>query len=230
VTDARFPERILTDRRILTLSPVNFRAYITSMTWAVSNRTEGIVLQGDLALIPHFPEEAAAVFVTHKLWEPIDDGWLLIEYEATQTSKAQLESAENARRRDREKKRRKRAAPSFDSTDSTVLSPGTTGGTSLGKAQDRTGKDRQGIEGSELDEEVTESWPEEVRDHNPMQVAALADWGIAPKHDRVAGSRCSVAGCDSKLHSESGLSTGLCRKVDTVHEAARERMSFEEPF
>jgi hypothetical protein len=227
VTDARFPERFLTDRRVLRLSAVDFRSYVTSLTWAVANRTDGLILPDDLSLIPHFGATSPAALVDLALWTEVEDGWNITDYANTQTSKHELEVLENARRREREKKKRQRSAPAFPQ--GTV--PGDVpGDVSLGKAQDRTGKDRQGTEGSEPDEEVAATSHEEVRDHNPMQVAALADWAIAPKHDRVAGSRCSVPGCDSKLHSESGLSTGLCRKVDTVHEAARERMSFEEPF
>jgi hypothetical protein len=39
MTDARFPERWLNDRRLLRLSDAAFRLFVISLTWSVSNRT-----------------------------------------------------------------------------------------------------------------------------------------------------------------------------------------------
>jgi hypothetical protein len=38
MTDARFPERWLQDRRVLRLSDVGFRLFTLSLAWSVSNR------------------------------------------------------------------------------------------------------------------------------------------------------------------------------------------------
>jgi hypothetical protein len=42
VTDARFPDRWLSDKRIQRLSDGHFRSFITSLVWSVTNRTDGV--------------------------------------------------------------------------------------------------------------------------------------------------------------------------------------------
>jgi hypothetical protein len=227
VTDARFPERFLTDRRVLRLSAVDFRSYVTSLTWSVANRTDGVILPEDLDLIPHFAPGSPSGLVEQSLWVEADSGWTIADWDATQTSKHELEVLENARRREREKKKRQRSTPTFPK--GTV--PGDVpGDVSLGKAQDRTGKDRQGVEGSEVAAEDDTTWAEEARDYTAVQIDALASWAASAPAATASSSRCRVPGCGNKLASETGLATGLCRKGDALHEAARERMTFEEPF
>jgi len=50
VTDARFPERWLNDRRVLRLSDPAFRLFVIPLTWSVSNRTDGDLYDDDLRL------------------------------------------------------------------------------------------------------------------------------------------------------------------------------------
>ena len=52
MTDARFPDRWLHDRRLLRLSDSEFRTFVTSLTWCVSNRTDGRLEHDDLAMVP----------------------------------------------------------------------------------------------------------------------------------------------------------------------------------
>jgi hypothetical protein len=61
VTDARFPERWLNNRRVLRLSDRAFRLFVISLTWSVSNRTDGELYDDDdLLLIPRVDLAAAS--------------------------------------------------------------------------------------------------------------------------------------------------------------------------
>jgi hypothetical protein len=143
MTDARFPERWLNDRRFVRLSDRAFRGYINALTWSVANRTDGFICRDDVDLIQSFNLSAAGDLVVAALLSVDGEGWLIREYEATQTSRAELDVLDNARRRDREKKRQQRARRAVDDFDnSRSASPGTNGGTALG--QDRPGQDRPG--------------------------------------------------------------------------------------
>jgi hypothetical protein len=150
MTDARFPDRWLSDRRLQRLTDGHFRAFITSLAWSVSNRTDGVIEPEDLALIPNFAVGAPQALVSAGLWSPLENGWRITEYAVTQTSRDQLTALENLRVREREKKARQRAAKkSATSTDAVVpgtvprdVPPDNTG-------QARPGKDRPG-EGDHL--------------------------------------------------------------------------------
>ena len=62
MTDARFPERWLNDRRVLRLPDDAFRLFVLSLAWSVANRTDGVLKDDDLPLIPGYsPEPAAAL-------------------------------------------------------------------------------------------------------------------------------------------------------------------------
>ena len=140
MTDARFPERWLNDRRLLRLSDAAFRLFVISLTWSVSNRTDGVLDAGDLALIPGINPAAVGELVEAALWmagggpSPTAAPWLIIEYAGTQTSRHELELLTSMRRREREKKRRQRARVPGD----------VPGDVSPGTAQDRTGQARPG--------------------------------------------------------------------------------------
>lgn len=109
MTDARHPERWLVDRRVQRLSADDYRAYSMSLIWAVSNRTDGRLCPDDLPGIPHFTADQAQSLVDSGLWSKDDGGWFIEEYLLTQTSRAQLEAAENARLKDAARKARERA-------------------------------------------------------------------------------------------------------------------------
>lgn len=108
MTDARMPDRWLNDRRVMRLSPEHFRSFVLALLWSVSNRTEGLIERDDVPLIPGMTREAAEVFVRAGLWSVHEAGWAVVDYAATQSSRAELEAAERRRVLARERKARQR--------------------------------------------------------------------------------------------------------------------------
>lgn len=132
MTDARFPERWLNDRRVLRLPDDAFRLFVLSLAWSVANQTDGRVYDDDLALIPA-SAAGSGQLAKAGLWERVADYWLITVFEETQTTSADLQVLANARRRQRDKMRRRRGG--------TV--PGYVPGHSSGDST-RTGQDRPG--------------------------------------------------------------------------------------
>lgn len=135
MTDARFPEQWLNDRRVVRLSQSAFRTFVTTLTWSVSNRTEGVIELDDLDLINGAVPRDSAELDTSGLWFATGERTFLITvFRDTQTSREQLEAAECARRKERDKKRGQRARA--------ASVPGDVPGDNTGQA--RTGQDRTG--------------------------------------------------------------------------------------
>ncbi|MFZ0718127.1 hypothetical protein [Mycobacterium sp.] len=109
MTDARHPERWLNDRRIQQLSSEAFFAFSNALLWSVSNRTDGVIKFADLELIPRCKSGDADELVESKLWKQQRDGWLILDYRATQRSRKQLESDDKYRERERDRVARVRA-------------------------------------------------------------------------------------------------------------------------
>jgi hypothetical protein len=109
MTDARFPEKWLNDRRVLRLSDSAFRLFVIGNAWAVSNRTDGEMHVDDLPLLPSVDVGFADELAKAGLWERIGDRWLIADYANVQTTKAQLEGLEHKRMVDRERQARHRA-------------------------------------------------------------------------------------------------------------------------
>jgi hypothetical protein len=110
MVDARFPVDWLLDRRIQQLSDADHRAFVNALVWSVANRTDGWVGRVDLPLIPRMSDSGPDAFVAAALWAVADEtGWLIVDFERTQTSRAEHETLERARRKEREKKARQRA-------------------------------------------------------------------------------------------------------------------------
>jgi hypothetical protein len=109
MTDARFPERWLNDRRVRRLSDPAFRLFVISLTWSVSNRTDGVLYPDDLALLADVDPASAAEMEKSELWRREKDYWLIADFENTQTTREQLEGLDRKRRLDRERKARQRA-------------------------------------------------------------------------------------------------------------------------
>jgi len=115
MTDARFPERWILDRRFQRVAAEGrFWPYMVSLAWSASNRTDGLILPDDLAVIPFVSEGDAEAFVRNEVWNRRKIGWLIVDYESTQTSADSLIACEEARAARREKdaarKRAERAA------------------------------------------------------------------------------------------------------------------------
>lgn len=145
MADARMPDRYLVDKRFVRLDDEHFRSYVVALMWSVSNRTDGEILPGDLSFIPGFRAGSAPALVSAGLWSPQDDGWRITDYADTQTSRAEFEQLENARRRERDKKARQRARRTNDDGPGGDPVPGDVPGDKQGDVPpDHTGKARQG--------------------------------------------------------------------------------------
>ena len=147
MSDFRFAGRWLNDRRVMSLSGDDFKAFVTAGAWMVENRTDGLIMPDDITFIPRFDRASIPRLIIGGLWAEDGGGWMMLDYQETQTSRDEFEVLANARRRDRQKKARRRARD---------VSPGTDPGTeSPEPTQARTGKDRQGEDSSESHDE----WP-----------------------------------------------------------------------
>jgi hypothetical protein len=109
MTDARFPERWLSDRRIMRLTPPAFRTFVLALAWSAGNRTDGAVSRDDLPMIPAAMAGHASELVRAGLWHVTRDGWQIDGFDLTQTTREQLEHLDRARVLARDRKRRQRA-------------------------------------------------------------------------------------------------------------------------
>jgi hypothetical protein len=113
MTDARFPERWLNDRRLRMLSDRAFRVFVVALAWSAANRTDGVITHADLPLLPVAGPDAAGLgageLADAGLWVWAGDHWQMAEFEETQTTSADLDHAAEMRRKARERKRRERA-------------------------------------------------------------------------------------------------------------------------
>lgn len=166
--DARMPERYLVDRRIVRLPHPARSSYFMATLWSVSNRTDGRIERDDLALIPTFEPTCVDALVAASLWEQDDtgDAWMIADYMSTQTSRADFEVLENARRADREKKRRQRAAKA--TAESQGVSPGHVPGDSTGKEGKARPSSRASISGTG-----------QVADHDSIDISAIENRDVA---------------------------------------------------
>jgi hypothetical protein len=139
MTDARLPDRWLSDRRFHRLKDNEYRSFIQSLIWSVSNRTNGVIEPEDLWSIPCFDPDAVKAFVDRKLWCPRKRGigWKIADFQATQTSREELDRQDRARAKNRDRQARHRANVTRDITRDVT---GDVTGDCLG--QDRTGQDR----------------------------------------------------------------------------------------
>ena len=125
-------------REFRRLSDREWRSYTHALMWSVANRTDGVIEHRDIEDIPGFDPSCVPPFVDAGLWSRIDDGWLIVDYLSTQSSRAQLERDDLNRERNRERQRRHRAKP--ETTDSGNVTRDITRDHA---GQDRTGQDRE---------------------------------------------------------------------------------------
>jgi uncharacterized protein YdbL (DUF1318 family) len=158
--DARYPERYLTDRRVCRLSDAEHRAYVLALVWSVSNRTDGIIAVEDLETLPRG--------VTREMLEGLkraglvseeqvagDLVWLLTDYAETQTTRAELESLDAARRAKRQDMAERRARKASDAL--SAVEPTTQDRTGTGQDSDRQGQAR--TKSLPAKRESESSWP-----------------------------------------------------------------------
>lgn len=152
MTDARFPERWLNCRRLLRLSDPAFRLHILALAWSVSNRTDGVLYDDDLLLIPTVDATRATELAKAGLWCRERDYWMVVDFADTQSTADELAALESIRRSGRERKtrERQRRASRDMSRDMSRDKPRDDTG------QDRTGQDRTSARETD---EGGESWP-----------------------------------------------------------------------
>lgn len=196
MSDFRFAGRWLNDRRVMTLSGDDFKAFVTAGTWMVENRTDGHITRDDLEFIPRFNRSSIDRLTAAGLWEQVKpESWQMVDFFATQTSRAEFQTLENARRREREKKARQRAKQSSDGGQSRGTVPG-----------DYTGQ--EGQEGQAMDE--GEAWYDENADIDTSTGEVITStqpqisWPVREipsdpgycSHGMTVGLRCGKPGCD----------------------------------
>lgn len=144
MTDARYPEAWLNDRRVVRLSDAAHRLMVTALVWSASNRTDGLIETCDLALIHGVDPRHSSELADAGLWHASESGWQIHDFHKTQTTKAQLEGLDHKRHQDRERKARERARKvgSPDLEPQPPMSRVTSAVTS--DVTHRQGKDRQG--------------------------------------------------------------------------------------
>lgn len=130
MTDARFPDRWLTERRIVRLSDAAFRLHVTALAWSASNRTDGYLEPEDVGLIHGVNALKAAELVSAGLWEDAGNAWQILGFADTQSTRAQLEGLDEVRRKDRERKAAERARKKPPTKPRSHVSDGMSGRTS----------------------------------------------------------------------------------------------------
>ncbi len=159
MTDARYPERWLTDRRLLQVSDAAHHLFVVGLVWTVSNRTDGVLNDDELALLPGVDPSRVVELKKRGLWTRKRDRWLIDDFATTQTSSHELEVLENIRRRDREKKARQRAKKlEEEAAESPGQSPGMVPRDSTGKAGRQEGKAHLEESGTEAALELVPDW------------------------------------------------------------------------
>ena len=120
MTDARYPEAWLNDRRVVRLSDAAHRLFVTTLAWSASNRTDGFLESADLPLIHGVDPSCADELVAAGLWKPVSGGWLICDFAKTQATRAQLEGLDHKRHMDRERQARKRRRDRGDRKESSI--------------------------------------------------------------------------------------------------------------
>ena len=191
MTDARFPERWLTDRRVLHLSDSAFRGFVNGLAFSVSNRTEGVIEPEDLPLIPSWTPGSEKELAESELWVGLDYGWQIDGFAITQTTRKQLVALDQERIKARDKKRiqreeakRRREEKAGQTTVPRDVSGDKGTGTTGGTFQARTGQDR------------TSSYPVPPEVTNNVSSPSSSKAGVVTKSGTSPG-----AGAKSKRRS-----------------------------
>lgn len=214
MTDARFPERYLSDRRVLRLAADEFRAWSFATIWSVSNRTDGVILSDELPLIPFMKDSTAQKLEACGLWTAVEGGWVVADFADTQTSRHDLEVLDNMRRAQREKKQRQRAAKAAGTSPGPSFSdvPGdSTGGQYPGTSRGHVPEDMTGI-GKARDQETwfVDNDTGEITDPAPsVPASAVTTWDVAP-----IGRSCPVCG---KPMGDYPAAMTVCESQDDDH-------------
>jgi hypothetical protein len=142
VTDARYPERWLNDRRIMRLSDPAFRLFVIANAWAVANRTDGVLHDDDLWLMATVDAACCGELAKVSLWQRDQDRWLIVDYASTQTLSAQLDALDRKRQLDRQRKARQHGRQRAESELNVTVDVTRDGARDT---KDRTGQARIGV-------------------------------------------------------------------------------------
>lgn len=145
MTDARLPDRWLLGP-LLRVDVSAFRSFVCSLTWSVANRTDGVIRATDVRHIPGFDAADIPELMAWDLWHPhgLGEAWLIAEFRATQTSRAEHESLARKRASDRERKAKKRAEARLSGGQSHGQSTRQSAADKTRTTKDRTGQARTG--------------------------------------------------------------------------------------
>lgn len=110
MTDARFPERWLNDRRVIRLSDAGFRLFVTALAYSVANRTDGQFDKDDLECLRGTDAHHIDELVDAGLMAPTSAAsWASTVYAGSQSSKSQLDGYDWKREQERRRQANKRA-------------------------------------------------------------------------------------------------------------------------
>jgi len=206
MTDARYPEAWLNDRRVVRLSDAAHRLFVTTLAWSASNRTDGLVEEFDLALVHGVDPRHRTELVSAGLWSEVEGGWQVVDFHKTQTTKVQLEGLDHKRHQDRERKARQRARergnpnpePDLDQEDVSGVTSAVTA-----PVTQRQGKARQGQASSRTTSEGSRDLPSDPRfwkQPHEMEAKASPTLGL----ERLPG-RCPSCAfhIDTQGHGDS---------------------------
>jgi hypothetical protein len=188
MTDARIPERWLNDRRLQRLSAEHYRSFFNALLWSVANRTDGRIEREDLGLIPHWSAHAVKAFVDAGLFTPLPEGWLIVDYASTQTSRDELEMLQRMRDADRRRKKEKRSRPTDCPRETPADSPGDIPGDESGGQSTRTAQ--AGRQAGRQAKDEASNWPSgngtghEREDWSTVAVRTRIDQNVRDGYDR----------------------------------------------
>lgn len=92
--DDRFPSH----RKVALLSDRAFRLHVSALCWASENLTEGKILDSELRVIAHVRgmKAAAKELEERKLWDRVDDGWVIHDFLVYNPDRAKVQSEREA--------------------------------------------------------------------------------------------------------------------------------------
>jgi hypothetical protein len=137
--DDRFPSH----RKVALLSDRAFRLHVSALCWASENLTEGKILDAELRVIAHVrgAKAAAKELEDRKLWDRIDDGWVIHDFLIYNPDRAQVHAERDANaarqqawrdRKKAEKEAKAAAARAAQEAERNAVTPPVTNGVSNG--------------------------------------------------------------------------------------------------
>lgn len=191
MTDARFPERWLMDKRIIGLSNSAFRTFVLGMTFSVANRLDGYVERDDLTIVHGADPSDVPELIKSGLWSEADDVGIWIEgFTKVQTSAAQLEGLEHKKQQDAHRAKRYRDKKKDSDPDPNPPSSRDSSRDDIG--QDRTGRTGQALSTGEV---VHES----KNDNSPPPSSSEPCFGCGAEEPMSRTSFDSCSECPTNL-------------------------------